>query len=130
MPVCAACYATIATSTAREHGGSKLCQRCYAEAVGEDAPPAVQPSERAGVENAPASVQTSPRSSAGRDLLTIVGILAVLVGLWFLLVHPGDPSVGDVLGNGREVVNLQRLAVGQAFTVAGSVFLAAAWRPR
>jgi hypothetical protein len=27
-------------------------------------------------------------------------------------------------------VNFQRLAIGQAFTVAGAIFLAAAWRPR
>jgi hypothetical protein len=60
--------------------------------------------------------------------LTIIGILFMLVGVWHLL-NPGLPGYeGALLGRG--VANLQRLAIGETFTIAGAIFLATAWRPR
>lgn len=65
-------------------------------------------------------------------LLTLIGGLFMLTGLHFLLIAPGQPA-GDT-GNGyglpREVVNIQRITIGETFTIVGGVFLAAAWRPR
>jgi len=54
-------------------------------------------------------------------VLTVLGLLASGIGLWYLF----NPSVGP-----SEVVNLQRLTMGETFTIAGALFLGAAWRPR
>ncbi len=87
---------------------------------------------------------TSPNSSAsttasstrdtpgGAVLCNVLGFVLLLAGLYFLIVAPGIPNADampDSLGAIR-IVNFQRLAMGQAFTVAGAIFLAAAWRPR
>jgi hypothetical protein len=56
--------------------------------------------------------------------LTAVGILCLVVGLYFLFVAPGDTAV-----LGHDVVNIQRLTIGETFTIIGAIFLAAAWRP-
>ena len=53
----------------------------------------------------------------------------MLVGLYFLLIAPGETVSGEY-GLTREVVNIQRLTIGETFTIVGAVFLAAAWRPR
>lgn len=62
----------------------------------------------------------------------IVGLFALSVGL-FLLFNPGVP-VQDPAGVLRdatpEVVNLQRLTIGQTFSIIGAIFLAAGIRPR
>ncbi len=81
----------------------------------------------------PEKVMTStPDATAGLIMCNVLGVLFLLVGLYFLVVEPGNP-VADTLPDsvaGIRVVNFQRLAIGQAFTVAGAIFLAAAWRPR
>jgi hypothetical protein len=62
--------------------------------------------------------------------LTLVGFLFVAIGLYFLVLEPGA-ATGDYTGLvPSRVVNLQRLAMGETFTICGAVFLAAAWRPR
>jgi hypothetical protein len=78
----------------------------------------------------PANVPAPP--GPGVVLCNVLGILFLLAGLYFLVVAPGMP-VADALPDSLaaiRVVNFQRLAMGQAFTVAGAIFLAAAWRPR
>lgn len=85
--------------------------------------------------NPTASTTTSPSTRdapGGVILCNVLGLVLLLTGLYFLIVAPGIPSADampDSLGAIR-VVNFQRLAMGQAFTVAGAIFLAAAWRPR
>jgi hypothetical protein len=72
-----------------------------------------------------------PDNSRGVILCNVVGLAFLLAGLYFLVASPGLPNADampDSLGAIR-VVNFQRLAMGQAFTVAGAIFLAAAWRP-
>jgi hypothetical protein len=66
--------------------------------------------------------------SAGPNI--VLGLIFLAVGLYFLF-NPGVP-VDDALGAtlGHTVVNLQRLAFGQSFTVSGAIFLAIALRPR
>jgi hypothetical protein len=46
----------------------------------------------------------------------IIGILLALIGLYFLLVAPS--SNGDV-------VNLQRLTIGETLTICGAIFIGA-----
>ena len=77
----------------------------------------------------------SGESPGGGSPLTFVGLCCVVIGLYFLIIDPGTPVSHEGLGvlgaaMPTQVVNLQKLAIGQALTVAGSVFLAAAWRPR
>ena len=52
------------------------------------------------------------------------GAVMMLVGLYFLF----RPVGGEVLG--QEIVNFQKLTIGETFTISGAVFLAAALRPR
>lgn len=54
-------------------------------------------------------------------LAAIVGIFLSLIGLYFLLVAPS--------ANG-EIVNLQRLTIGETLTICGAIFLAVAMRSR
>lgn len=56
--------------------------------------------------------------------LASAGGLFMVTGLYFLTVAP---SVG---GEFREVVNLQRLTMGETFTIVGAIFAAAGLRPR
>lgn len=85
--------------------------------------------------NPTASTTTSsatPDTPGGVILCNVLGLVLLLAGLYFLIAAPGIPSADampDSLGAIR-VVNFQHLAMGQAFTVAGAIFLAAAWRPR
>jgi hypothetical protein len=62
-------------------------------------------------------------------IMGTVGALLMLLGLYLLVVSPDDPIGDDLLG-GRGVVNLQRLFIGQAATIAGAIFIAAEWLRR
>ena len=55
-----------------------------------------------------------------KTVLTVIGILSLLIGLYFLLLAPGE---------GEGVVNLQRLTIGETLSICGAVFLAAGMRP-
>lgn len=62
--------------------------------------------------------------------LTLMGLGFLVAGLWFLFnpgVDSGSASTSLLSGS---VVNLQRLTIGETFSIVGSVFLASAWRPR
>lgn len=65
-------------------------------------------------------------------LCNLAGAVLLLIGLNFLVFEPGLPSPDALVDSmaGIRAVNFKRLAMGQAFTVAGAIFLAAAWRPR
>jgi hypothetical protein len=54
--------------------------------------------------------------------MSIFGGVLFLAGLYFL--------VNPAASNNADVVNLQKLAWGQSFTISGAVFLAIALRPR
>ena len=57
-----------------------------------------------------------------------IGVLALLIGLYFLLVPSGD-SV-EFGGRSMDVVNLHRLYIGQTSTIVGAMFLLAGLRRR
>jgi len=71
----------------------------------------------------PATPVPAERGSAGGCIA--LGVILLAVGLSALF----DPSSGGQVF-GEPVVNLHKLAVGQACTVSGAVFLAAGLRPR
>jgi hypothetical protein len=69
-----------------------------------------------------------PQNYAGSESACIVlGLLLLLVGAYFLIVNPSEGGAGIL---GRDVVNLQRLYLGQTAAICGAVFLAAGLRPR
>jgi hypothetical protein len=82
----------------------------------------------------PDVISSTSDTPTGVIACTVFGLLFLLLGLYLLVVAPGIPAgAADTLPDslaGIRVVNFQRLAMGQAFTVAGAIFLAAAWRPR
>jgi hypothetical protein len=51
----------------------------------------------------------------------IVGIFLSMIGLYFLVVAPSETG---------EIVNLQRLTIGETLTICGVIFLAVAMRSR
>ena len=55
-----------------------------------------------------------------RYSLAIAGALFLATGMYYLLIAPG---VGDT-------VNLQRLSMGETFTIAGAILSGFAWRPK
>lgn len=58
----------------------------------------------------------------GSEMLSLLlGLGCLAFGLWFLVVQPTQSG---------DVVNLQRLTIGETSSIAGAVFLAAAMRPR
>jgi len=53
-------------------------------------------------------------------LLAVAGIAGIGVGLYFLLLAPGDVQGGTI-------VRLHRLTLGQTFTISGSVLFGASF---
>jgi hypothetical protein len=78
------------------------------------------------------AVASASDTPAGIIACNVLGAIFLLVGLYLLVIAPGTPVADELTDSlaGLRVVNFQRLAVGQALTVAGAIFLAAAWRPR
>lgn len=58
---------------------------------------------------------------------TLIGLLLSALGLYLLVIAPSNDTAELY---GRSVVNVQRLTIGETLTIAGAIFLAAAWRPR
>jgi hypothetical protein len=86
------------------------------------------PPEDAPVDGAPSRGAKPAQVNGERGLgglCTAFGLVLMVLGIYFLL----EPGVA-LEGVSGDVVNLQRLTLGEAFTISGSVFLAAAWRPR
>jgi hypothetical protein len=76
----------------------------------------------------------SPHES--RVPLTLLGLICIAAGVFFFL-NPESPMNIDRSSLGMfaglipdSIVNLQKLILGQTLTLAGAIFLAAAWRPR
>lgn len=70
-----------------------------------------------------------------RAPLTALGLLFFAVGMFYLFnpAAPTDPetAVGSLAAAlPMRVANLQRLAIGQTFSIVGAIFCAVAWRPR
>jgi len=117
---------------------NKLGYCTYCAASGARSSPAVAPAPPSpAVAPAPPLYSASKAASAGSAalltaLLTSLGLAFMLVGLNFLF-NPGVPVDGAYRGIGSvlpdNVVNLQRLTMGETFTIVGAIFLAAAWRP-
>jgi len=93
--------------------------------------------------NAKASSAATGVRAFAVPVLGLAGIGSLLVGLYFLVVAPGQPlpqnesqtqtttpasSPPSLLAGG--VVNLQRLSLGETFTICGVILIAAEWRPR
>ena len=75
----------------------------------------------------------APATSGGSTAAcATIGTLALAIGLWFLL----NPSLAvETVGSyglreTSNVVNLQRLAIGETLTIVGAIFLGFAMRPR
>ncbi|WP_280552553.1 hypothetical protein [Halomonas sp. 25-S5] len=70
---------------------------------------------------------TAHSSHAGKPenfVLGVLGITCMAIGLYLLLISPGtDTAIGDV-------VNLQKLSIGQTLSIFGAIFIAVQWRPR
>jgi polyferredoxin len=58
-------------------------------------------------------------------LLIVAGVLLLIIGVWYLVLVPGEDTVG--LGT---VVNLQRLYIGQTAAIVGGIFFAAGLHER
>jgi hypothetical protein len=73
------------------------------------------------------------KQSVRRYTLAIAGAVFMLAGLYFLLVAPGETvsGLGGLLGQSdTRIVNLQRLTLGETFTIVGAIFCGFAWRPK
>jgi hypothetical protein len=57
----------------------------------------------------------------------MIGLPLLALGFYFLVMAPGEAEV-EIMN--RTVVNMHRLALGQTSSICGSIFLAAALRPR
>jgi hypothetical protein len=75
-----------------------------------------------------------PNNTRAGTLVTL-GMLCLAIALYFLVIDPTAPSSIDLGGlatiAGQRTVNLQKLAIGMAAAIAGSVFLTGgvvAWR--
>ena len=55
-----------------------------------------------------------------RISLAVAGALFFATGMYYLTIAPGT---GDT-------VNLQRLTMGETFTIVGAIFVGFAWRPK
>jgi hypothetical protein len=73
---------------------------------------------------APSVASASFKGSA--ELCIILGLGGIAVGGYFLL-NPSDSSIENL---GRNIINLQRIALGQTLAIVGAIFLAVGIRPR
>jgi len=111
---------------------SSLHPQCRPEAERRVAASDAARSAKEAATSSPAAFSSTPNTPTGVILCNVLGIVFLLAGLYFLVLEPGNP-LADALPDsvaGIRVVNFQRLAMGQAFTVAGAIFLAAAWTRR
>lgn len=87
--------------------------------------------ERAAAARAQAEgVHEQEAARARAILLVLVGLAFLAAGLYFLFnpsLPPADPTERLL---GRDIVNVQRLAFGQTFSIVGAILVAAGARPR
>jgi len=67
-----------------------------------------------------------------RYSLAIAGALFFATGLYYLTIAPGElvPAAFGSSEAGTHVVNLQRLTMGETFTIVGAILSGFAWRPK
>ncbi|MDI5934671.1 hypothetical protein [Halomonas kalidii] len=65
----------------------------------------------------------SESDSQATPWMGVVGVLLLVAGAYFLFVDPGAPSSSGI-------VNLQKMSIGQTFSIIGSIFVGFQWRPR
>lgn len=78
------------------------------------------------------AIRTTVEEQGSTAACMVLGAALLMIGLCFLVLKPGTTVVEPTSysGDTHDVVNIQRLALGQTFTVSGVLFLAAALRPR
>ena len=59
--------------------------------------------------------------SATTIFMGLVGVIFLLGGLYFLIVDPASA--------GSSIINIQKMAIGETFSIVGAIFIAAQWRP-
>ncbi|MGM0985317.1 MAG: hypothetical protein ACQEXG_18175 [Pseudomonadota bacterium] len=70
------------------------------------------------------TARSSDDSKPENFVLGVLGITCMAIGFYLLLVSPGaDTEIGAI-------VNLQKLSIGQTFSIVGATFIAVQWRPR
>jgi uncharacterized membrane protein len=94
-----------------------------ARARSEEARPAVAPRSAKQLLPTPADISRwGGLEFHGFEGLCIgLGLLFLVIGGWFLVLSPSQ---------GGDIVNMQRLAIGQTSAIVGAIFLAAGIRPR
>lgn len=113
--ICPSCNREVPWTSEAWDAGNQRCREC------------------AGTDPVPTSA-AAPAGSVFEDsvsgpsiFLTVVGLSCIAVGIYFLVLHPSNPSE---YGTGSGTITLHRLVLGQTATLAGVIFCAAAWRPR
>jgi hypothetical protein len=100
-------------------------QRCRACA---GLPPKSVGSEAPATRDISGAGTGAARSDAGVSVfLTLLGLALIGIGLYYLVLHPSNPSE---FGGDSGTVTIHRLVIGQTATLAGVIFCAVAWRPR
>ena len=142
---CARCFEIIPPElTPRRLDGANACERCFAKVQRQLAIPSAA-SSRTPTAPAPAAIapaaqlRQAPIGPPGKRegsafLCAAIGLGCWLVGAYFLVLEPSNPGatdLGSFIGQApAAVVNLHRLTLGQTLIISGSVFVAAALRPR
>lgn len=78
---------------------------------------------REAAEAEAAAVAAEVRNKNRRHGLVIAGALFFGTGMYYLVVAPTVAGYGDT-------VNLQRLTMGETFTIVGAILSGFAWRPK
>lgn len=118
MSTCAECGDAFPRHVMHDVDGAVRCGPCYgaAGAVTRDEPP-----------------DASPGGEAWREpFCALVGVLCLGAGFFILVFAPGAnvPGLASLGIEPGEVVNLQKLYLGQTLAIVGAIFLAVGVRPR
>ena len=103
-----------------------ICVPCYRAVEAGDVEPGA-PTRLAALPSTSISATEKLDDEEKNGSVTIcvtLGLTFIVIGLFLLM----NPEGGELMG--RSIVNMQKLAVGQTFCIMGSIFMAAALRPR
>jgi hypothetical protein len=93
-----------------------------------------------GKRNVSESIPTQQKQAF--PFLGFGGVFFLAVGMYFLVINPSasfplplntsqpPATSGTPITSPSNVVNLQRLSIGETFTICGVILIAAEWRPR
>jgi hypothetical protein len=105
-----------------------MCDSCIESGRQRDLDAIDRANVERGVQSQPLGITPTGSTSAGSEgACLLVGGLLLAVGFFFLVVNPSEGGA-ELLGH--QVVNLQRIYLGQTSAICGAVFLAAGMRPR